>query len=820
MAKLAPPVEIKPAQGGRLMGGLSAESAGLQNYSTKREWRRYMERELRAEGYEGLVLDQSVTHSIQITPQGSSGPITMIASARRGDGKRVIVAGNPSTLWAYTATEDSHYVLDVDGTADYFLNDGGAYVDQTQYGWIVIASGLSANGNRWEAVQVGDYVCLNNGVDLPLTYRPGDMRAYPIYELREQQIANVLTIANHNGNLLVSNLNVINTSPFLALMSATVSAVPASMNASGVVSVVSGTLFPGTTVTVGLTMFWATGEAATITSVAGGVITTDGVQAVPLGSVSLENPAQYAAFTDTTKMQRFPWRVLPSYPGEPRRFGATVPVSAAAGDFRLMFQYPIRSLPDLLWHDIAGGFSVSSNIGGPLDVVVLFAGLAGATQTTSIIGARNNITMSALIFNAVQSPVSFSGDSVSSMEAADAANSYAGTYADLVDDGGAIIKALQLRDQIVIYKETPVIFLGTFTGDLTTPYQWQRVSLANESQSLSYRNVVLASGGGFYGSCHIYAGRDAFYKFDLFMQTPTEIPELQAAYDMFFSAAVSDKENAYAAENPLTKEWVFGWSGIGTNGTPDRALCYGYESKTARTTSAPMSAASRIQHPNPARKDWIFVFGSDAGTVQRYGMWDAPVEQPTGVTVEIVGSTATASTAYFTPDHVGKSILIPTGDILAITGYTSSTVVTVLGATDDTSVEVNFVILPATWHRNGASYDSVLETGLGDLGAADSEKLVNRYVPIASSRLQWQHVKLPPFPTTLDIDFKAATNPTDNPTFIQSLSCTQPHNLTQPTFLGYYVGGRITITGINNPFALASQIWQYQPIGSKSAGRL
>jgi hypothetical protein len=811
MARQAQPpaIEIRPSKGGRLMAGLSAESADLSNYIIKRDWRRYLDREMRAEGYEGLVLNQLVTSSIQVTPPGSSVPLTVIAQAHRGDGKLTIVAGNKTTLWALTATEDTHYVLSAAGAADYFAS--GSYVDETQYGWIQIASGLSSAGRRWEAVVCGDFLVLNNGVDLPLTYRPGDMAAKPIYELREQQIASVGTIAVHGGILLCMDLWQINDADFANLMAPTQGAVNASVNSSGVVSVVAGTLFPSSTVAVGMSLFWATGQAAKIVSIDGsGNITTDQIQAIPSGVVYLENASAYAAFTNVSAMQRFPWRVLPSMQGQPRRFGAIIPAQANLGDYQLIFKYPVRSLPELVAYGQSGAYATTTTIGGPTDIAVLYANAGGSTLTTNVIGIKNDIAMSCQIADMVRSPITFSdaqNNPFSSIEASDAANSYAGTYVDLVDDGGTIIKALQLRDQIVIYKDTPTIYLGQFTGDLTTPYQFTRVVIANEGQSLQYRNTVIASGGGFYGSCHIYAGRNAFYKFDMFMQTPQEIPELQPAQDIFFQNAVADPENAYVAENPLTREWVWGWNGSGTG---DRALCYDYAYKTCRTTSSDMLSAQKVQHPT--RKDWLFIFGDSGGSVRRYGLWDAPVETP-ALTATISSNQVTASTAYFTTAHVGKSIVFASGDIVAITGYTSPTVVTVTGSAPNTTGSQAISILPGIWHRNGNAYDSILESGSGDLGFADTEKLITRYVPVSSSKSQ---------NAVLQINFKAGINP-ENVPFVQSATVLTPvvgGNLVQPTFMGYYVGARLTISGINNPFELVNQIWQHIPIGDKSASRL
>jgi len=922
MARQTPSLEIKPSQGGKLMAGMSSEAAGLGNYIVKRDWRRVIDREIRAEGCDGLALNPMIDSRIQTYPGDGSDPLTVLAQARRGDGKRTIVAGNKTTLWAYTGTEDTRYVigpgsaippgatwsgfpsdplhlqltvgtfysfvlgnsyalgtysggtsgawtsvleasgtftttqadyylfgpratvctalilatstLGVVGSSDYFLNDDTTpYVDETQNGWIQIAGGLSALGRRWEAVQVGDYLVLNNGVDLPLTYHPGDQSAFPIYELREQQIASVGTIAAHDGNLLCMDLWQINDADFAMLMAPTRGAYQVSRDAFGQLLTSNGnpadpkTLFPNglpdqSLAAPGLTLFFSSGQSAIISHVYGvsvggitsnatGGLIDDGTQIVPLNTIYLESTAAYGAFTDKSLMQRFPWRLIPSMPGQPRRFGATVPVGAALYDRQLIFKYPIRSLSELAMRNQVGG-SIASTVGGSTDIVITYAGFGGSSMTVGVTGIRPGIAMSCFIAHPVLNPIVSSGNQVSNIEASDAFNSYAGTFADLVDDGGAIIKALQLRDQMVIYKETPAIFLGTFTGDAVTPYTFQRIAVANKGQTLCYRNTVVAAGGGFYGSAHIYAGRNGFYKFDLFTQTPQELPELQAAQDVFFAAAPADPENAFVAENPLTREWVWGWTGSGS----DRALCYDYAYKSCRTTSAPIRCASRVQHP--IRQDWLFLYGDDVGGVQRYGLFDAPIESPT-VRASVTASgtpnyvTVSSSGFFFTVDHIGKTLMFPSGDMVSVTSWISATSVTAFGATPNTSGSVGFTVLPGIWHRNTAGYDSTLESGLGDMGAADNEKLVTRYVLIAASQSQ---------NSTVNVQFKTANNPS-SPAFVQSTSISAPvagHNLIQPTFMGYYVGNRVTVSGYNNPFELSGQLWKVQGVNSASAGRL
>lgn len=799
MARAPKAIEIKP---GRLLCGLSADGPGLSNYRVKRDFRRCYDREIRAEGHDSLYLyNPALTRGQMATPAGSTGPVAVVAAARRGDGKRTIVAGSETTLWACDINEDVSYAN------DYFAAD---YTSTTQTGWRVIASGLSPNGNQWEAVQVGDYLCFNNGVDLPLTYRPGDAQAHPIYELREQGIASVGTIASHAGLLLACDLWQINPDAFNALMAPVTSAVAAGQSAAGVVSVNAATLFPGAAVTPGLSLFWGDGSVAKIKSVTDGVIATWCAQPIAAGTVYLENAAAYAAFTNQTVMQRYPWRILPSMEGLPRRFGSIVPVEAVAGETQLAFQYPIRSLPELLQFSLSGQYYQTSALaGGLVDIQVPYASLNGQTLNASVTGMGSaEIAMACQISTPVLSAVTFAAGL---MEAADAATGYAGTYIDLVDDGGAILKAVPMQSYLVVYKETPVVFFGTFNGQTSSPYTFTRVPLSNAGAALYYRHTVINTGGGYYGASHIYAAKNAFYQLNVFTQTPMEIPDLQGAQAIFFEHASQHPEAAFATENPLTREWVFGWQ---DTGSVDRALCMDYAFKTQRTTSADICCAVAVENP-AADGDWMFLFGDSQGGIQRYGLRvGGPVNVNSPITIS--NGVATARAGTFTPLHVGQTILLPDGVFAAITGYISPAKAVVMGGN---STAGSFVILPAIWHRNGVAYDSRLETGLGDLDLADSEKMVTRYVPVCASKNAWESsIPVPNAPVT--VDFKTALNPDVTPAIVITATATQPHNLMEPTFIGYYVGANLTISGINNPFALARQIWEARPLNSGSAGRL
>lgn len=85
---------------------------------------------------------------------------------------------------------------------------GKTKIKRFDYGaqsWIEIGSGFSPNGNRWKAIPIDGYLVLNNGVDLPVTFRVEDSAVTPMYELRQVGIASALHMEEYFGFLFFAN---------------------------------------------------------------------------------------------------------------------------------------------------------------------------------------------------------------------------------------------------------------------------------------------------------------------------------------------------------------------------------------------------------------------------------------------------------------------------------------------------------------------------------------------------------------------------------------------------------------------------------------
>ena len=120
-----------------------------------------------------------------------------------------------------------------------YFNSGADYYDYidfegTFYQWLEIGSGFNSSafsfkdpsvvgqsvptGPQWEAVNLGDYVVLNNGIDLPVVYKETWLEVEPLYELREVGVASVGTITSYLGFLFCADLTEVNEDFFSTLM--------------------------------------------------------------------------------------------------------------------------------------------------------------------------------------------------------------------------------------------------------------------------------------------------------------------------------------------------------------------------------------------------------------------------------------------------------------------------------------------------------------------------------------------------------------------------------------------------------------------------
>lgn len=198
MASNLKSVTVRVADGGRLMSDIPLVEVGAANYVTKQN--------LRRDGYGDGVYEvtREGWNYFSPNPAGifpevtqytiSSGDILAIGESIRPNGTTVPVA----------------------------VSDTGAvyWFDYDSRVWTSIGTGYSnpPTGRRWQIINVGPYTVLNNGIDLPFTWKIGDAAVTPIYELREQGVASVGTIWEYNQVLMCGDILEIDTSDMSAIM--------------------------------------------------------------------------------------------------------------------------------------------------------------------------------------------------------------------------------------------------------------------------------------------------------------------------------------------------------------------------------------------------------------------------------------------------------------------------------------------------------------------------------------------------------------------------------------------------------------------------
>lgn len=189
---------LKPKDGGQLSTRPSYDTSSFNNYVIKENWRRDLDVETRREGW---LYFQPKAGELGAQHLNSGAPVTMLHMMRRPNGKTAILAASGDKLYRFFALEDPLYFVDE------YMEDDCVYIDCEMADWIEIGSGFNTTeSHRWEVVDLNGYAVLNNGVDLPVTYRVEDYAVKPLYQLREQGVASVGTIAEYNGMLICADI--------------------------------------------------------------------------------------------------------------------------------------------------------------------------------------------------------------------------------------------------------------------------------------------------------------------------------------------------------------------------------------------------------------------------------------------------------------------------------------------------------------------------------------------------------------------------------------------------------------------------------------
>lgn len=928
---------IRVKNGSRLMSRTSSEEAGLQNYVTKRNWRRDLDQDIRSEGHDYFwpnitgdfaadplnqpfpfnitartptsITRSTVTATVTIaaghdfvngetvkvsganqspynisavifgvtrttfqytmaSDPGASAtgtlsvrsdmPINLVTMARRPNGKTAVVVGTPTRLFRFFAMDNGAYF---EGTgADAYYEEPPAanspYYDNNPGNWIQIGSGFSPYACRWEWASNNGYLILNNGWDLPVTYRVEEYSVVPIYELREQGVASVGSIAEIAGILMAGDISFIQTAALTTIMApsgdvdsgnlfgvqaATVVTVPSDFFTAAMVghtivwargifigkitvftnarqvtvdtnqavnnvpfilrnrasqagAQYSGTILAsvaasGTTVTasapifsapmVGKTIrfldgfsavisaftdnthvtiagagptaaivslpFWIS-EASSYTVVAHGkasftsemigkrliwddgnvrtitawtdefTVTVDTDAPITLGYFRFENALAYAAFTSGDKIDRIQYRVIWGMIDEPRRWGAIVKGTIPAGSNLLTLQWPARS------------FEYGQ------EIIIEGAGVNGGNLTAMV------ISVSALGNVLALSETATTLVTLGPVSRSDVPDSVVG-FEDLQGDGSGILRMLGLSGALIIYKDTS-IFMAQYTGDVAKPFDFIELEIP-KTMSLFYRWTAISVGGQY----HIYAGRNAFYRFDLTSRVPQLITDFEVCSDIFFSqATLAQMELIYSADNSLTSEiWI-----QFPSATSDKGMRFDYKFGTIATTDLAVSAAGTVKRPATGNStgaiDHWFVMGTSAGVVLVYGKTDQPQPQP--------------------------------------------------GWANGNAIFYRRSAYP--FSATKVAYTSTLKAGMGDFGDMYNEKNLRAYVLYLSSQSP---------NCVIAMNLYGVRNTAETPVLLLAYSLASPKttNLIPVTYSQMYYQDELIIAGVDNPCRISAR---------------
>lgn len=187
------PSELDIVAGGRLITTYSDDNVGPANYVRKLNMRRIeRDRDGRREGW--IKFKPNAGAPLGTQSLNDSSRQTLLVETIRPNGERVVVAAAKTVIRKF---------------------------DFATLTWIQIGSGFSSAALRWQWCTLNGYLILNNGVDLPVSYRVEEATVVPLYELREAGIASAKFITQANGFLLLAYIKEIKSTEQTAIMNGT-----------------------------------------------------------------------------------------------------------------------------------------------------------------------------------------------------------------------------------------------------------------------------------------------------------------------------------------------------------------------------------------------------------------------------------------------------------------------------------------------------------------------------------------------------------------------------------------------------------------------
>lgn len=201
---------LTPDASGRLITSRLPTQVPASSWIEKTDWRRGKSTEDRTEGYDEFFPKTTEGLGVQNFPQQALSynyqPIIFVGTLNRANGDRAFICASATTIYRYIAYDNGDYFED----ADYFDSN---YFETLEGSWKIIGDGFSALTTRWEAVTINSQLVMNNGIDLPVTHRFEETTVTPLYELRDNGVARVGTIAELNDVLMCFDIYQIKEAP-------------------------------------------------------------------------------------------------------------------------------------------------------------------------------------------------------------------------------------------------------------------------------------------------------------------------------------------------------------------------------------------------------------------------------------------------------------------------------------------------------------------------------------------------------------------------------------------------------------------------------
>ena len=706
MASRHKPITILPKNGGRLARDLTLNEVGIADYRNKLDWRRSdLDRESVREGH-------NYFWPIKTSPLGNQhlndpDPILLMFEAQSSNGNKAIIAATRTKIYRYFKLNngryfgnpsedelpyfDGDYVLgdgngpyvgDGYGGGDYVSGDeNGPYISESWSEWSVIGSGFSESGHRWEVAAVGDDIIFNNGVDLPVAYSVADYEVEPLYELREQGVCAVGTIAASNDMLIMADVTQVkeNSLPsFLALipLNGTSSRTGVQWEktsratqivGSNLVNIQSGPFTFDAEEHVGKVFRFINGFSREILEVNS---PTQALLAGPAprwsksynGNLSLSffivdrdadsivESTRHVFAPDIVGRTLF-WehgaarKILEYISPTQVRCAGDDPIASGVVSVENPDAY--KSVTDsgkidrrryrVLWSALgqARRYAVSipcsitkgtraltfqyptRSFESGMKIIVLGAGLNGGNLIANILSIADG-GMRAII----DTPAIATVDNSSSYaQAYDMIGSLAG-FDDLDGDGTRIVRMLDLNDTLIIYRETGYHY-ATYQGVENAAWNTSKRIDTGRAFALRWKHTLTKM--TFEGrQVHVYAAENGWYVFDMVSRMPVEFQPFQLNRREFFSEAnkgtVTINGKSYARE-----DLIFASDNAITkeiwmhfpSSTPNKALCFDYRWGTASTAGFYYSASAMATDPVTGLDCWLC---SDCGRVLTYGL--------------------------------------------------------------------------------------------------------------------------------------------------------------------------------------------------------